>query len=59
MVLAVIGAGSVILVNEAREDGGSVLHTVEVGTRIIAPNCEELRRAEGAARSYLQTCTKD
>jgi len=53
-VLVAISASSVIFVNKAREDSGSVVHTVEVENQINALLLE-IRRAESAARGYLLT----
>jgi signal transduction histidine kinase len=54
VVLAVISAGSVYLVNKAREDARWVLHTVEVENQISLTQLQ-LRRAESAQRGYLLT----
>jgi signal transduction histidine kinase len=54
LVLVAISASSVIFVNEAREDSGLVVHTVEVENQIDALLLE-IRRAESAARGYLLT----
>jgi signal transduction histidine kinase len=54
LVLVAISATSVILVNEAREDNGLVVHTIEVENQINALLLE-IRRAESAARGYLLT----
>jgi signal transduction histidine kinase len=56
VVLVAISALSVIFVNQAREDDGSVVHTVEVENR-ISTLLLEIRRAESAARGYLLTAT--
>ena len=53
-MLVAISASSVIFVNKAREDSGSVVHTVEVENQINALLLE-IRRAESAARGYLLT----
>lgn len=53
-MLTVISAGSVYLVNKAREDNKWVLHTIEVENQINALVLE-IRRAESAARGYLVT----
>jgi signal transduction histidine kinase len=53
-VLVAISASSVIFVNQAREDSGLVVHTVEVESQINALLLE-IRRAESAARGYLLT----
>jgi signal transduction histidine kinase len=52
IVLVAISALSVIFVNQAREDDGSVVHTVEVENQ-ISTLLLEIRRAESAARGYL------
>lgn len=54
VVLTVISAGSVYLVNRAREDSKWVLHTLEVENRLNALLLE-VRRAESNARAYLLT----
>jgi signal transduction histidine kinase len=54
VVLTVISAGSVYLVNKAREDARWVLHTVEVENQISLTQLQ-LRRAESAQRGYLLT----
>lgn len=54
LVLVAISATSVILVNQAREDSGLVVHTVEVENQINTLLLE-IRRAESAARGYLLT----
>ena len=54
LVLVAISASSVMFVNEAREDSGLVVHTVEVENQINALLLE-IRRAESAARGYLLT----
>ena len=53
-MLVAISASSVILVNQAREDSGWVVHTVEVENDINALLLQ-VRRAESAARGYLLT----
>ncbi len=53
-MLVAISASSVVLVNQAREDGGWVVHTVEVENQ-ISTLLLEIRRAESAARGYLLT----
>ena len=53
-MLVVISATSVILVNQAREDSGLVVHTVEVENQ-ISTLLLEIRRAESSARGYLLT----
>ena len=54
VVLTVISAGSVVLVNEARDDARWVVHTVEVESQISLVQLQ-LRRAESAQRGYLST----
>ena len=54
VVLTVISAGSVYLVNQAREDARRVVHTVEVENQISLAQLQ-LRRAESAQRGYLST----
>jgi signal transduction histidine kinase len=54
VVLTVISAGSVYLVNKARDDARWVVHTVEVENQISLTQLQ-LRRAESAQRSYLST----
>src|SRR3984957_17504393 len=54
VVLTIISAGSVYLVNQAREDARWVLHTVEVENQISVTQLQ-LRRAESAQRSYIST----
>lgn len=54
VVLTVISAGSVHLVNQARDDAGWVVHTVEVESQISLAQLQ-LRRAESAQRGYLST----
>ena len=54
LVLVAISASSVMLVNQAREDNGWVVHTVEVENQINTLLLE-IRRAESAARGYLLT----
>jgi signal transduction histidine kinase len=54
LVLVAICVASVILVNQAREDNGLVVHTVEVENQINTVLLE-IRRAESAARGYLLT----
>src|SRR5258706_2630338 len=58
VVLTVISAGSVYLVNRAREDARWVLHTVEVENQLSLPQLQ-LRRAESAQRGYLSTLLPD
>jgi signal transduction histidine kinase len=54
LVLVSISAASVVLVNQARKDNGSVVHTVEVENQ-VSTLLLEIRRAESAARGYLLT----
>ncbi|MET4512950.1 ATP-binding protein [Bradyrhizobium sp. I1.7.5] len=54
LVLTVISAGSVYLVNKARDDSKWVIHTIEAENQINALRLE-IRRAESAARGYLLT----
>jgi signal transduction histidine kinase len=54
LVLVAISATSVILVNQARDDAGLVVHTIEVENQINTLLLE-IRRAESAARGYLLT----
>ena len=58
LVLTVISAGSVHLVNKAREDARTVLHTLEVENQISLVQLQ-LRRAESAQRGYLATLWPD
>jgi signal transduction histidine kinase len=58
VVLTVISAGSVYLVNQAREDARWVVHTVEVENQLSLAQLE-LRRAESAQRGYLSTLQPD
>ncbi len=54
VVLTIISAGSVYLVNQARDDARWVVHTVEVESQISLAQLQ-LRRAESAQRGYLST----
>ena len=54
LVLVAISATSVILVDQARQDSGWVVHTVEVENQ-ISTLLLQVRRAESAARGYLLT----
>ena len=54
MVLTVISAGSVYLVNKARDDARWVIHTVESENQISFTQLQ-LRRAESAQRGFLLT----
>jgi len=54
LVLTVISAGSVYLVNKARDDNKWVVHTIEVENQVNALLLE-VRRAESALRGYLLT----
>jgi signal transduction histidine kinase len=58
IVLTIISAGSVHLVNRAREDARWVLHTVEVENQLSLTQLQ-LRRAESAQRGYLSTLLRD
>jgi signal transduction histidine kinase len=58
VVLTVISAGSVYLVNQAREDAHWVVHTVEVENQLSLAQLQ-LRRAESAQRGYLSTLLTD
>jgi signal transduction histidine kinase len=58
VVLTVISAGSVHLVNQAREDARWVVHTVEVENQISLTQLQ-LRRAESAQRGYVSTLLPD
>jgi signal transduction histidine kinase len=58
VVLTVISAGSVHLVNQAREDARWVVHTVEVENQISLTQLQ-LRRAESAQRGYVSTLLSD
>src|SRR6266576_986895 len=58
LVLTIISAGSVHLVNKAREDARTVLHTLEVENQISLVQLQ-LRRAESAQRGYLATLRPD
>jgi signal transduction histidine kinase len=54
LVLVAISATSVILVNQAREEYATVVHTVEVANQ-ISTLLLQIRTAESAARGYLLT----
>ena len=54
VVLTIISAGSVHLVNRARQDARRVLHTVEVENQLSFAQLQ-LHRAESAQRGYLST----
>jgi signal transduction histidine kinase len=54
VVLTIISAGSVYLVNGAREDARWVVHTVEAENQLSLVQLQ-LRRAESAQRGYLST----
>jgi signal transduction histidine kinase len=58
VVLTVISAGSVYLVNKAREDSRWVIHTVEAENQISLTQLQ-LRRAESAQRGFLLTSRPD
>ncbi|TPQ41268.1 histidine kinase [Bradyrhizobium guangdongense] len=54
LVLTAISAGSVYLVNKARDDNKWVVHTIEVENQVNSLLLE-VRRAESGARGYLLT----
>ena len=54
LVLVAISAASVLFVNKARHDSGSVVHTMEVENQTNTLLLE-IRRAESFARGYLLT----
>ena len=54
LVLTVISAGSVYLVNKARDDNASVVHTIEVENQVHTLLLE-IRRAESSASGFLLT----
>src|SRR6267378_210004 len=58
VVLTIISAGSVYLVNKAREDARWIVRTVEVENQISLTQLQ-LRRAESAQRGYLSTLLPD
>ena len=58
IVLTVISAGSVYLVNQAREDASWVVHTVEVENQLSLTQLQ-MRRAESALRGYISTLLPD
>ena len=58
IVLTVISAGSVYLVNQAREDSSWVVHTVEVENQLSLAQLQ-MRRAESALRGYISTLLPD
>src|SRR6202171_5871311 len=58
VVLTIISAGSVHLVNRARQDARWVLHTVQVENQLSLAQLQ-LRRAESAQRGYLSTLLPD
>jgi signal transduction histidine kinase len=58
VVLTVISAGSVYLVNKAREDARRVVHTVEVENQLSLAQLQ-LRRAESAQRGFVSTLLPD
>jgi signal transduction histidine kinase len=58
LVLTIISAGSVYLVNQAREDAHWVVHTVEVENQLSLTQLQ-LRRAESAQRGYVSTQVTD
>jgi signal transduction histidine kinase len=58
VVLTVISAGSVHLVNKAREDARWVIHSIEIENQLSFTQLQ-LRRAESAQRGYLSTLRSD
>ena len=54
LVLVAVSIASVLLVNKARSDSASVVHTIEVENQTNALLLE-IRRAESAARGYFLT----
>src|SRR5229473_3121681 len=58
VVLTIISAGSVYLVNRAREDARRIVRTVEVENQLSLVQLQ-LRRAESAQRGYLSTLLPD
>ncbi len=58
LVLTIISAGSVYLVNKARQDNAWVVHTIEVQNQVNALLLQ-IRRAESSARGYLLTSGND
>jgi signal transduction histidine kinase len=58
VVLTIISAGSVYLVNRAREDARWVLHTVEVENQLSLAQLR-LHSAESAQRGYLSSLLPD
>jgi signal transduction histidine kinase len=58
VVLTIISAGSVYLVNQARDDAKWVVHTVEVENQISLTQLQ-MRRAESAQRGYISTLQPD
>src|SRR3979490_631788 len=58
VVLTIISAGSVYLVNKARDDERGIVRTVE-GENQISLTQLQLRRAESAQRGYLSTLRPD
>jgi signal transduction histidine kinase len=58
LVLTIISAGSVYLVNQAREDAHWIVHTVEVENQLSLTQLQ-LRRAESAQRGYVSTQVTD
>src|SRR5712672_670477 len=58
VVLTVISAGSVHLVNKAREDARWVVHSIEIENQLSFTQLQ-LRRAESAQRGYLSTLRSD
>src|SRR3954468_9426446 len=58
VVLTVISAGSVHLVNRAREDARWVVHSIEIENQLSFTQLQ-VRRAESAQRGYLSTLRSD
>jgi signal transduction histidine kinase len=58
VVLTVISAGSVHLVNRAREDARWVVHSIEIENQLSFTQLQ-VRRAESAQRGYLTTLRSD
>src|SRR5882757_2693865 len=58
VVLTVISAGSVHLVNRAREDARWVVHSIEIENQLSFTQLQ-LRRAESAQRGFLSTFRSD
>jgi signal transduction histidine kinase len=58
LVLVAVSSASVLLVNKARNDNASVVHTIEVENQINTLLLE-IRRAESSVRGYLLTMGPD